>query len=263
MPILSGRRKFSAVGDDDRLLGIGGLESSSMDAVDWRLRHTNRCAQSSPESHDGNRYSDARSDRDYSTEDDMEWLCADRNTGEEGFQAAESAANMTNHRTRLNLYRETTYPDIAGHLNGPQHFSEDESECLDSPASVSASESGCNDHSFFNAGHRVLTALQLAAFFGWAPTVAYHAENSLDINAKDSQGATALMIAVEERQWDAVDELLAHGARIDLLTHQVHAALLRCAEHNRRSTIEELITHAAKPDIPIAAPKPDCHRSKR
>lgn len=101
--------------------------------------------------------------------------------------------------------------------------------------------------------YRVLTALQLAAYLGWAPTVAWHAAISPDTNAKDSRGASALMIAAEEWQWTTIDVLLENGAWIDLSTRQGHAALLRCAQRDRESAIVELVTHAARCEEPRRA----------
>jgi hypothetical protein len=101
---------------------------------------------------------------------------------------------------------------------------------------------------------RLLTALQMAAYLGWAPTVAYHASISPDVNAKDSHGASALMIAAEEWQWSAIDVLLEHGARIDLLTIQGHTALLRCAQRGCDSAIVKLVSRAARCESPIKPP---------
>ena len=94
----------------------------------------------------------------------------------------------------------------------------------------------------------MLTALQLAAYFGWAPTVAHYAKDGSDINAENLQGQTALMIAVEESQWIAVNVLLESGALVDLWTHQGRDVLVRCALNKQFSKVNELLQHALKLD---------------
>ncbi|GAB7326473.1 hypothetical protein MBLNU13_g10473t2 [Cladosporium sp. NU13] len=91
--------------------------------------------------------------------------------------------------------------------------------------------------------YRLFTALQLAAYFGWAPTVAHYAKAGSDIDAQNLQGQTALMIAVEEAQWSAVNVLLENGARVDLCTHQGRDVLVRCGLDKQFSKVSELLQH--------------------
>lgn len=56
----------------------------------------------------------------------------------------------------------------------------------------------------FEAGHRVHTALQLATYSGWPPSIHYFAKLSPEIDAQDpgSRGAIALMIRKDNgEQW--------------------------------------------------------------
>ncbi|KAH0366141.1 hypothetical protein KCU65_g5575, partial [Aureobasidium melanogenum] len=94
------------------------------------------------------------------------------------------------------------------------------------------------------------SALHVASFLGWAPSVAYFADESLDLNTQDVHGRTPLTIAIRAKSWTVIPILLDRGACIDLSTPQGHAILLHCAQRNQKSVVEDLIS--GKPNSPAA-----------
>ncbi|OQE37770.1 hypothetical protein PENCOP_c009G06650 [Penicillium coprophilum] len=99
---------------------------------------------------------------------------------------------------------------------------------------------------------RETTALHLAVFLGWRPTVTHLLHNikhPAGINAVDANGRTPLTIAASERHWDIVPLLLNSGASVDLLSSDGHAVLLQAAQRDREDIVQRVIVDLMHPLI--------------
>ena len=95
----------------------------------------------------------------------------------------------------------------------------------------------------------------LAAKEGNLPTVqALLTAPDIDIDAKKTNGATALIVAVDNRKDDAVKALINKGANVNTADNDGWTPLIFAAKHGHLPTIQALLSAS---DIDIHAKNPD------
>lgn len=72
---------------------------------------------------------------------------------------------------------------------------------------------------------------------------------SININAQDAEGKTALMVAAIHGDGDLTNTLLGYGSRIDLTNHRGGTALMYAAARNQLPAIRQLVSHRADMNI--------------
>ena len=88
-----------------------------------------------------------------------------------------------------------------------------------------------------------------AAQKGDVATVRRLAREIGDVNARDEQGNTALILAAKERRAESVATLLELGADPDVLSARGSSAVRWAAAKGDATTLRLLLEHGAKPDV--------------
>ncbi len=86
--------------------------------------------------------------------------------------------------------------------------------------------------------------VQLAAFFGCPQALQIGIDNGADIDAKDPEGHTPLMLAAHKGLQGTIAALLAAGANPELKSPQGNTALMLCAWEGHTDAVSELLSHS-------------------
>jgi hypothetical protein len=97
--------------------------------------------------------------------------------------------------------------------------------------------------------------LHLAVLGGHAETVSLLLQNDAQVNAKDSEGKTALHFAVMQRREDLARLLLAKGADVDALDDRGHTPLF-IAKEKHCAKIADLLSKPSRDAAPPVAQEP-------